>query len=234
MYITPKVPTSESGPDFAEEEEDDQYDEQHADEKGALNVADAGANGDGAVDFNGDANGGWDLRLQMRQLREHVVDCFYDVGAGRLEDDDQDGRFHLRAGAIVGSGETGGVDVRYSIFDCAQVCNSYGCASGLVIAGDDGFVVAGFEYLIVVVDEPAMLAVLKTAFRAIGIGAGERGAYGFEADAVGAELHGIEFNAHGWAGAAADEDLAYAFDLRDLLRQDRIGYVVHLGLGFDI
>ena len=53
-------------------------------------------------------------------------------------------------------------------------------------------------------------------------------------NAVVGELHGIELDAHRGLRAAADEDLADALDLRDLLRKDGVGHVVDLRLGNDV
>ena len=50
----------------------------------------------------------------------------------------------------------------------------------------------------------------------------------FETDAVAVQLLRIDFHADGGLRTAADEDLADAFDLRELLREDGIRGVVHL------
>ena len=60
------------------------------------------------------------------------------------------------------------------------------------------------------------------------------GANGFKSDAVVGELHGIELDADRRLGAASDEYLTDALNLRDLLREDRVGHVVDLRLGDDV
>ena len=61
----------ERGPDFAQEEEDDQHDQQDADDQRDFHVAYAGADGGGAVDRHVDLDGGRDLGLQAGHLLEH-------------------------------------------------------------------------------------------------------------------------------------------------------------------
>ena len=142
--------------------------------------------------------------------------------------------FARRASDRIDARHAGGVDVGDAVDDRAQVGDAHRRAGLLVVAGDDGRIVAGLENLVVVADLPAMVRVLKGALGPVGVGVGQRGAHRLQADAVRAQLHGVQLDAHRRAGAAADKNLAHALDLRDLLRQDGVGHVVDLRLGHHI
>ena len=148
----------------------------------------------------------------------------------------EDGVFELARRALAGlMPETPAVWMSATLsVDRAQVGDAHRRAGLPVIAGDDGRIVAGLEDLIVVGDLPAMACILKRAFGPVGVGVGQRRAHRLQADAVVAQLHGVQLHAHGGAGAAADKHLAHALDLRDLLRQDRVGHVVNLRLGHHV
>ena len=85
--------------------------------------------------------------------------------------------------------------------------------------------------LVVGIDLVALAFDVDAALRAVGIGAGERGADVFQADAVFEQRLRRELDAHGGQRAAADADLADALDLRQLLRQHRGGRVIEFGGG---
>ncbi len=123
-----------------------------------------------------------------------------------------------------------GVDVRDRVSDGAQILHPHRRPRLLVVADDDGRVVRSLEDLVVVVDLPAMFAVVEAALGTIGVCVGERSTDCIETHAVVAELHGVQLNANGGLGAAADKHLSDALDLRDLLRQDRVRHVVDLRL----
>ncbi len=76
-------------------------------------------------------------------------------------------------------------------------------------------------------ERPGVVDVRQLALRAVGVGAGERRTHILQADAVAAELSGIEVHPHRRQRAAADGHLADAFELRQLLLQDGRGHVIH-------
>ena len=226
----------DGGPHLAQEEEDHQHHQQHADHERNFHIAHTGANGGGAIHGYVYLDGGRDGGLQVRHLGHHVVHGRNDVGAGALKDNDQHRALELRWGPLVffDARDAGGVDVGDAVGNRAQIGDAHRRAGLLVIAGNDRRVVAGLEYLVVVADLPAMVRVLESAFGPVGVGARQRRAHSLQADAVRAQLHRVQFDAHSGAGAAADKDLAHAIDLRDLLRQDGIGHVIDLRLGHHV
>jgi hypothetical protein len=84
--------------------------------------------------------------------------------------------------------------------------------------------------LIVGVDLIAAVAVVDGALRAIGIGGCQSRAHVLKADAVFEHRLRIELDADRGQRRAADDDLADAADLRELLLKDVAGGVIHLAL----
>src|ERR1017187_6385960 len=112
-----------------------------------------GADGGGAVDGHVDLDGGRNGGLEARHLGHHVVHGGDDIGAGNLEDDDQDGVLQLGVLPVgIDARNAGGEDVGDAIGNGPQVGDAPRRAGLLVISGDDGRVVAGFEDLVVVAD----------------------------------------------------------------------------------
>ena len=106
------------------------------------------------------------------------------------------------------------------------------CTARAVAIGDDQrLVVVGLVGLVVGVDLIALVADVDAALGAVRIGAGQRGAHVLEPDAVFVERLRDQLDAHRRQRAAADHDLADAFDLRELLRQHGRGGVVELAAG---
>ncbi len=89
----------------------------------------------------------------------------------------------------------------------------------------------GLEKLIGVGYGPSFLRVRKGALGKIGVSRLQRRANGIETDAVAVELIRIGFHTYRRAGAPPDLHLSYSLDLRELLRQDRIGSIVNFGGG---
>ena len=128
----------------------------------------------------------------------------------------------------------GGMNVGDAVGHRAQIRDAHRRASLFVIAGDDGRVVAGFEYLIVVADLPALAGILKGALGPVGVGPGKRRAHRLQPHAVAPSCMG--FNSTRTAGVELPptKTLAHALNLRNLLRQDRVGHVVDLRLGHHV
>jgi hypothetical protein len=85
---------NDGGPDLAQKEEDDQNNQADADDERDFYVAHAGANGRCPVHGHVDLDGGRDGGLQARHLAHHTIHGGDNVGAGNLEDDDQDASFN--------------------------------------------------------------------------------------------------------------------------------------------
>jgi len=85
--------------------------------------------------------------------------------------------------------------------------------------------------LIVGVDLKSAIAIVDRAFGTVGIGGGERRAHVFETDAVFEHCVWVEFDTDRRQCRTADDDLADAADLGELLLQYVAGGVIHLTLG---
>ena len=110
-YITPNVPTSDSGTatlgmivagDVAQEQEDHHHDQRDGEHQLELHVVHRRADGDGAVGEQRDVDRRRQRRLQLRQQLLDAVDHLDDVGAGLaldVEDDRRRRRSPTRRGA---------------------------------------------------------------------------------------------------------------------------------------
>ena len=98
------------------------------------------------------------------------------------------------------------------------------------VADDERLVLAGLEQLIRGRQRRRPAVVRQLALRPVGIRRREEGADVFEAETVAVQRGGVDVDPHRRQRAAADEHLADAVDLRDLLLQDRGREVVHPAL----
>ena len=89
--------------------------------------------------------------------------------------------------------------------------------------------------LIVGVDLVALVADVDAAFRAVRVGAGERGPHVLKTDAIFVKRLRDKLDPDGWQRTTADDDFADSLDLRELLRQHRgrgvIELAAHQGVG---
>ena len=234
--------------------------------------------------------------LKLREDGEDVVDGLNDVGAGRLEDDDEDGGLAVEGAAGVdvgdgvddlgdvtdadGAGGVGGADggdARGREVGDAGVGRAVGAGAGGVGAGggvagggvggggaggaaggggggsdgggdgrrqaggrrgvgdrtlaggdDERSVGRGAEELIRGGEGRARDRAADVAGRLHDVEGADGVAEVLEREALGGEEVGVDLNADGGTGGASGEDLADAGDLRDLLREDGVGGVVHL------
>ena len=83
----------------------------------------------------------------------------------------------------------------------------------VAIGNDQGPIIVGLVGLVIGVNLLALVADIDAAFRAVGIGARQRGTNVFQTDPVFVERLRNEVDAHRRQRAAADPDLADAFDL---------------------
>ena len=107
----------------------------------------------------------------------------------------------------------------------------------VLVGDDDVLVVVGVLDLVVGVDRVGARRAVEAAFRRVGIGVGDRRAQIVDVEAVGGERLQIGLDAHGRALSAIDGDEADAGELRNLLRDARVGEVFDLrisGIAFDV
>src|SRR6185437_16838951 len=98
----------------------------------------------------------------------------------------------------------------------------------VAISDDERAVLRRAGGAVIDIDLIPMLRVVQRAFGRVGVGGRNRGPYVLEPDAVLEERLRIEIDAHGRQRAAADRQVAYAFDLQKLLLDDRRRRVVQL------
>ena len=186
--------------------------------QGALNLFDGGANRGRAVHHHVDIDGRRNGSAQLRQQGAHVVHGIDHVGAWRLGQDHDHG--------LATIGQTVVAHVLHRIGDVGDIAHLHGIAAG--DADNQRCVVGGFEGLVVGAQLPVAPSVFEEALGPVGVAGDHRGANGFQRDAIGGQAVGVEFNAHRGQGAAADRHLSDAIDLREALRQDGGGGIVHL------
>ena len=229
-YMTAKVATSDTdiattgasvARAAAQERKHHEDDQNHGDDQRDLDVAQRGPDRDRAVDREIDVDRGRDRCAQLRHQRLHAVDHPDDVGA-RLPVDD-----HHDRPLAVGKSEI--AQVLHGIEHLADVGEAHRRA--VAIGDHQRFVVRRLDGLIVGIDLVALVADVDAALRTVGIGAAERRADIFQADAVFVERLWREFDAHRGQRSTADADFADAFDLRQLLRQHGRSGVIEFGGG---
>src|SRR5262249_7868074 len=200
----------------AQEQEDDEHDQDDGDDERFLDGLDRRPDRHGLVEHRRER----DLRrhegAQIGQLRADAVDGLDDVDAGLAEDDEDDGRLAVR--------HRRGAQVLDGARDPRDVDQSYRRA--VAPRDDQGLVGGRLEQLIGRVDLPGEPAVVELPLGAVDVGGGEDASHFVEADAVAGERHRVQVDADRRQGAAADEDLADAVELPDLLLQDRRGEIV--------
>ena len=106
--------------------------------------------------------------------------------------------------------------------------------SAIVVGNDQPAVLIGGKDLIVCAQRPGIYRTCDFSLGPIGIGRGQGCANRIQTDAQLVQQGWIEFRAHRRLSAAAYEYLADPFDLRQLLRQNRVRGVVHAWQGEDV
>lgn len=209
------------GPNAAQKGEDDQDYEQHGDDEGDFDVVDRSSDGGGAVDTDPEVDGRRNGGLQLRHDGHDAVHRVNNIGLRLAADDEQYGGLAVD--------RTGVAHVLLRIDDRGDVGEAHGRA--LAVGNDQRSILLSEEKLIVVLEDAHVQAIGESAFGLIGVGAGERPADVFQADAQVAQQERIDLGADGGERGAADRNLSHAGDLRNFLGQDGFGDVVHLRLG---
>ncbi len=208
------------GAPAAQEGEDDDDDQHDRDQQRALDVAQRGADRRRAIVGDGDVGIARDRGLQLRQQRDHAIDGIDDVGVGLAVEQHEHRRLAV--------GEPGIAQILHRVLDRGDIRQPH--RRTVAIGDDERAVLRGLARLIVGVDLEAPLLLLDDAFRRVGVGGAERGAHVLGADAVFEQGVRVELDAHRRQRAAAEIDLADAFDLRELLLEHRRRRVVELPL----
>jgi hypothetical protein len=201
-----------------QEDEHDDDDEDDGETELELDVAHRGADGDRAVGDHGDVDPRRQGGLQLRQLLLDAVDDLDDVGA-RLALHVEDDRRH---GVAPGRE----LDVLGAVLHLGDVGEPHRRA---VLIGDDEVAIGGGRLQLVVgVDRVGARRPVEIALRRVDVGGADGGAQIVEIEPIGGERPRIGLDAHRRALPAADADEADAGQLRDLLREARVGEILDL------
>ena len=202
----------------AEEDADHGDDQQCRDQQSDLDLVQRGADGDGAVGRDLQVDVGGQRGAQHRQLRLYRVDGGDDVRAGLAADDGDHGRLAVE--------QAGGARVLDRVRDAGDLVEADG---GTVAIGDrQAAIVGGGDALVVGVDLETLAAALDRALGPVGVRRLDRGADILQCDAHRGELDRVDLDPHGRERAAAELDIADAFDLQQLLLQDGGDRIVDL------
>ena len=204
----------------AQENEHHHDDQRDRDRERPLHIAQAGADGGRAVQRNLQVYRTRDRCLQHGQERSDPVHRRNDICV-RLPVQDQQHRW-------LAVRRSGVAQILHRIGHFGHVRQAHGRA--VAVADDQRNVVGGLARLIVRQDLPVVNIVLNCAFGTIRIGGDNRGPHVLQADAVLVKRGRVEFNTHCRQRAAAHGHLPDTFHLRELLREDCGGRVVHLPL----
>ena len=147
--------------------------------------------------------------LSCRHQRLDQIDGRDDVRVRLPVQNDQDGWLAV--------GEAGVAQILDPVGHLADIGKMHRRA--VAVGDDQRLVVGGLVGLVVGVDLVALVADVDAAFRAVGVGAGKRGAHVLQTDAVFVDRLRNQIDPDRRQRTAADDDFADAFDLRQLLRQ---------------
>ena len=121
------------------------------------------------------------------------------------------------------------MDVGHVILHGGDIRKPYG--RSIAVGDNQVSVLIGLPNLVVGADGDCFLRAGKLPLRLIGVGAAESGSHQVEADSGVVQLRRIQLCPDGGLSGATYKDLPNALHLRQLLRQDRVGGVVHIRLG---
>ena len=209
---------NDRGTNIAQEQEDNQRDQENRDGQGPFGVMQRGADRSTAIGGGQEFDIVWHRRLEMRQFRLHALDRVDDVGAGLPENDRENG------GAALGQAQVA------HVLDRVQHVGDVGETnrSAIAVGNDEGRIIGGPGRLIVGVNLEMPFAVLDRAFRAVGVGGGERRAHVLKADAIFGQGVRVELDAHRGQGTPENENLTDAIKLGKPLLEDIAGEIIHL------
>ena len=99
----------------------------------------------------------------------------------------------------------------------------------ILVRNDKLAILVRLEQLIGIINRPCIYRARDFSLRAVRIGRTQCRADGIEPYTQLVGRRRIDFGAHGRARAASDENLAHPINLRQFLRQHRVGSVIHAG-----
>ena len=205
--------------DRLQEDEDDHHDERERDHEREFHVLDRGPDRRGPIDHGVDLDGGRHRRHDLRERRLDVRHGADDVGPRLLVDLEQNARLAVlpgRARLILGA-----------VDGAADVADAHRPA---IVVRDDHVVPRGRPGdLVVVVDRKVALDAVEGALGGIDRGVRDHRRDILESEAQGGELGGLDLHPHGGLALTSERHQPHAGDLRDLLGEDIVREVGHLG-----
>ncbi len=202
--------------DPAQKQEDHQHDESNREQELVLHVAHRRPDGHGAVSEDGDVHARRETALQLRQKLLDAIDDVDDVRARLALNVHDDGGRRIHPRRLL--------RVFHAVDDAGHVGHTHRRA--VAIGDDDRLVVRAGEDLVVRPDAVALLRSLQIALGLIGIRRRQSAAQILEAQSVRGQSSGIGLHTHGGLLSAADGDETDTRQLRDLLREGRVGQVL--------
>ena len=209
----------ERGPEIAQEQQDDEDDKGNRERQRELDVAHRGTDRRGTVEYGLDLHARRYSGRELRQLRLDLIDRVDHVGARLLEHGQND------PGLIVLVRRHGAIDcVRDGLTDVPHTDRR-----SVAIGQNDVVELLGIGDLVVRGDREAELVRVDGAFCGIGGGRYQSAADLFQGDAARSELCRIDLDSDRRLPVAEYGDLCDPGHLGDLLRQEKIAVIVHLG-----
>ena len=206
-------------PHGTQEREHHQDHENDRDDQRGLDVLDRCTHGHGAVHCNRQVDRRRNRGLQEWHQRPYPVDRFDDVGSGLTEHDDE----HTRL--PIGQADVAPVGNRIRHLGHVPQANR----RSVVVGHDQRPVLVRGEELIRIGEGVRCGAVGHLPLRPVRVGRIQSVADVIEADSQFVQKGWVHFGAHRRLRRSTHEDLANALHLRELLCQNRICGVVHLG-----
>ena len=194
-------------PAIAQKNENDQYHQQGGDHQRALHLAQRGADGGASVQHHLHPDGCRNRGLQLRHQCLDPIHGLDDVGPGLPEKDEHHRRLPAHQAGIA--------EIERPVLDLGDI--GYPDSGPLLVADDQGRIVAGLAGLVIGLNLPVRLVVFDKSLGAVGIGGSDGGPHRFHANAVMIELHGVELHPHRGLRPSADCDVADAVHLRQFL-----------------
>jgi hypothetical protein len=129
----------------------------------------------------------------------------------------------MMPGAVDPAGKIG---VLGALFDVGDIGEAHRAA--ILVGDDDALVGVGALDLVVGIERPGARRPVERALGRIDVGVGDGRAQIVDIETIGGEREHVGDHAHRGPLPAADADESHAFELRDLLRQARIGQILEL------
>ncbi len=236
MYITAKVPTSDSGTatlgmivadSVAQKQEDHEHDQHDGQNQLELHVFHRSADRHGPIGQDRHVDGGRQSAAELLQELFDPVDDLDHVRARLALDVHDDGRGGVQAGTL---GHPRGLPHVLDVVDHVGDVRQHDGPGGAV-RDHDRLILRGREELVVGRDGVGLPTAVEVSFGLVDVGRDDRGPHVLEIQPAGQECGRIELHAHSRLLAAADADHADARLLCDLLGQPRIRQVFDLGQG---